>query len=75
MILSVAAFAQNAAADARAYDGAVPANPAMIEPEARQTRHHEIPDSQCDSSLGQFLKALITPPNPFGSACGQGEDW
>lgn len=73
--LSVAAFAQNAAADARAHEVAVPAKPAMIEPEMQRARHQEMPTSQCGSSLGQFLKALTTPPNPFGSACDLNEDW
>lgn len=73
--LSVAALAQNASVDARAYDGTVPANPVMIEPEPRQARHQVVPTSQCSSSLGQFLKELTSPPNPFGSACDLRDDW
>lgn len=73
--LSVAAFAQNAATAARAYDGTVPANPVKIEPDPRQARHQVMPTSQCNSSLGQFLKELTSPPNPFGSACDLREDW
>ena len=73
--LSVAAFAQNAAADARVAEVAFPAQPAMIKPEMLQARHQVMPNSQCGSSLGQFLKSLTTPPNPFEAACGPSEDW
>ena len=75
MTLSVAALAQNAAADLRVAEMAIPAKPAMIEPGARQAKQQVMPTSQCGSSLGQFLKALTTPPNPFGSACGQSDNW
>ncbi|WP_379922590.1 hypothetical protein [Erythrobacter sp. R86502] len=73
--LSAAAFAQNAAVNARFAEMAIPAPPVAIEPEIPQAKHQVMPTSRCGSSLGQFLKVLTNSPNPFEAGCGLSEDW
>lgn len=75
MILSVAALAQNASADARVSGLAMTSKPAITEPHEHQERQRATPTSDCGGGIGRFLNELISPPNPFGSACDLRGRW
>jgi len=75
MILSVAALAQNGSANAMDSRSPSPAGQTMTKSHAQPERQQAARSGDCGNGLGQLLKELTSPPNPFGSACDLQEQW
>lgn len=73
LVLSAAALAQNVTPDQPATKSNGQTQAAPAEPRLQQSGTFD--DPQCGGGLGRFLNQLVSPPNPFGSACDLREEW